>query len=389
MDYTDRFNGLKGIFSLSTRETPIPGSSIDITVHNFISTTSLAPPCGYLTEAFDTTRFASEDSRIEENTRFSYPIFAPRTGGKYRSAVVLLHGLNERSWAKYLPWAYYLAERLNRPVILFPISFHVNRSPESWGNPRAMSQLQQKRQSSGEARMVSFANAALSERLTENPFRFFASGRQSAEDIVALLQQVKAGDHPLFGKDTRVDFFAYSIGAFLSQILFLSNPEGLLADSRLFLFCGGSLFSQMEGTSKLIMDSEAFAKLRKYYLGDFERELKTRSTFANFFRTNPLANAFHAMLAPHCLKSFRRQTLQTMGNRIRAIALKRDVVIPAEHIKSVFAGIKGRMNGLVEVLDFPYDYSHEIPFPVLNRGASSLVDKGFEQVFSRACEFLY
>ena len=42
----------------------------------------------------------------------------------------------------------------------------------------------------------------------------------------------------------------------------------------------------------------------------------------------------------------------------------------------------------VEVLDFPYAYSHENPFPLMSGVESSLIDRSFENIFSKAAAFL-
>ena len=264
MEFTQNYNQLKQIFSLATDKTDINGSNIEIHFLPFISKPDITLP-------FDNAimQTLDQDETISENTHFRYPVFVPKTNTPYKKAIILLHGLNERSWLKYLPWAYYLAEKANRPVILFPISFHMNRSPETWANPRMMMPLMKQRQETTEVNMSSFVNAALSQRLCDEPLRFFRSGHQSAEDLTSLLQTINKGNYPFLEKEARVDFFGYSIGAFLSQVLFLANPNGLLTNSKLFLFCGGCQFSEMQGTSRLIMDSQAFAKLRRYYLVDF------------------------------------------------------------------------------------------------------------------------
>jgi len=251
-----------------------------------------------------------------------------------------------------------------------------------------MMPLLNRRQNTQKVDMSTFVNVSLSQRLTDEPLRFFTSGRQSAEDITNLLQTIKDGMHPFLEKDAQVDFFAYSIGAFLSQVLFLANPKGLLSNSRLFLFCGGSRFSEMYGTSRLIMDNQAFSCLRKFYLVDFLRELKTASPFSRYIRNSALGNAFHAMISPDCLKSFRESTLQKLSEQIRVIALQKDKVIPAKYIQSTFDGIKNHIKSMVEVLDFPYEYSHEIPFPVLNTPNYLQVDQCFERVFGSAVDFL-
>ena len=157
----------------------IPGS--DITINNLL-----------FESAVPSDEFSNKtDSQIDENRSFSYPVFIPRNC-ESKKVILLLHGLNERSWIKYLAWAYYLAEYTGSYVILFPISFHINRSPSSWKDPRAMINFMKDRNVSlGEINMSSFANIALSNRLTEDPMRFFKSGYQTTSDIVKLLSSDK------------------------------------------------------------------------------------------------------------------------------------------------------------------------------------------------------
>ena len=98
-----------------------------------------------------------------------------------------------------------------------------------------------------------FANAALSSRLSQSPMRFYISGRESIFNVVQLLEQIKDGAHPLFSKEADINVFAYSIGALLSETLMLANPAGLFDSTRFFFFCGGSLFEKMNGSNKEIM----------------------------------------------------------------------------------------------------------------------------------------
>ena len=79
------------------------------------------------------------DRDVPENLRFRYAIFSPKGhGDRFGGATVLLHGLNEKSWHKYLAWAVRLVEETGRPVILFPLAFHMNRAPSPWSNAREM-----------------------------------------------------------------------------------------------------------------------------------------------------------------------------------------------------------------------------------------------------------
>ena len=148
MEFTSRFNELKTLFCLNREGNSIENSNIEIQSFSFTSITSLAFPFEDIYDSYNIEiEFILEDNQIKENKSFSYPVFTPKSKSKFNKAIVLLHGLNEKSWFKYLPWAYYLAEKTNRPVILFPISFHMNRCPESWGNPRAMMPLLSQRNS--------------------------------------------------------------------------------------------------------------------------------------------------------------------------------------------------------------------------------------------------
>ncbi len=170
---------LKTLFSFEDKKISIPGSEIKI--HNTLFRSDM------LSDEFSNRN----DVSIEENCSFPYPVFSP-ADNESRKVILLLHGLNERSWIKYLVWAYYLAQETGSYVILFPISFHMNRSPSSWKDPRAMMPFLKVRNASfGEIKMSSFANIALSNRLTEDPTRFFKSGYQTLSDIVeaALIGQ--------------------------------------------------------------------------------------------------------------------------------------------------------------------------------------------------------
>jgi hypothetical protein len=374
MDYSKTYSELKSIFNPDSKKISIPGSAISI--YN-IGFSSELPQSGF------SNKF---DSLIPENRSFSYPVFTPHNL-KSDKVILLLHGLNERSWIKYLVWAYYLALNTDSYVVLFPISFHINRSPSSWKDPRAMINFMKDRNSSiGEIGMSSFANVALSNRLTEDPMRFFNSGYQTTADIIKLLSGIRNGEHEIIPKTGNFNIFAYSIGAFLAEIILMGNPANLFSDSKLFMFCGGSVFSNMQGSSKLIMDNLAFNRIYNYYLNDFEETLKGDSPQVEFLRSNQVGIAFRAMIDLGRLKVFREKILKNLKDQIHSISLLKDTVIPSRGIISTLKNSDSK--DIVDVWDFPYDYSHENPFPVFNSPASKKVDYWFEKVFSEASLFL-
>lgn len=374
MEYTKTYNELKKIFVTEVENIIIPGS--DVRIHNIPFTSDLLPE-GILNE---------RDQLITENNSFTYPVFSPHDI-KSNKVILLLHGLNERSWVKYLTWAFWLAEYTGSYVILFPISFHINRSPAAWRDPRVMIPLmKEKTEGHSEICMASFANIALSNRLTENPQRFFNSGYQTAMDIIKLISSVRKGSHPVIPKSSKVNVFAYSIGAFLAEIMFMGNPENIFSRSKLFIFCGGSVFSNMNGSSKLIMDSRAFERVYKYYLFEFEKSIKEKSPMAEFLGTSQIGMAFRSMIDLDRFKNFRESLLTKLRNQIHSVALAKDLVIPARGVVATLNTLSN--NGVAEVWDFPYAYCHENPFPVFATPLSKDVDRCFEKVFSTAREFL-
>jgi hypothetical protein len=374
MDYTKTYINLKSIFTDESEKISIPGSEIKIFNIGFHSE---------MPQEEFSNRY---DSLINENKLFSYPVFAP-ANIKSNKVILLLHGLNERSWVKYLAWAYYLAQYTDSFVVLFPISFHINRCPSSWKDPRAMLNFMKDRNSSlGNIDMSSFANIALSNRLTEDPMRFFKSGYQTTVDICKLISIIRNGEHEIIPRTNKINIFAYSIGAFLAEIILMGNPENQFTDSKLFIFCGGSVFSNMQGSSKLIMDRLAFNRVYNFYLNDFENTLARKSPLTDFFFSSQIGLAFRAMIDLGRLKSFRENIFKNLKGQIHSLSLAKDTVIPS---KGVISTLRDSVKSdTVDIWDFPYDYTHENPFPLFTSPLSKKVDYWFERVFAEAALFL-
>lgn len=370
MTYATRLQQLSSQFKLGC-DTHIEDKNFDIRYCNFNS--KHAQPIRGL-KGF-TQKLLGD--RVPENERFVYPVFKPSGPKRSSEVIVLLHGLNERSWNKYLPWAEYLCEQTGKAVVLFPIAYHVNRSPSDWSNPRFLQKILDMRRSTfGADRSLSFANVALSERLTEHPERFYQSGRQSYYDLLQLVGELREGRHPLFAENTQVDVFAYSIGALLSQVLFLSNPDGLFDESRLFMLCGGAVFNRMYGESRSIMDRSSYLKLLDYY----ERQWPVAEPHVD----GP-AEAFYSMIAPHFAQQHRIDRFEQMKDRISGVSLVNDKVIPYDGVQEAI-GPK-LASERISLIDMPFDYSHENPFPVNPKTDEQEVNHSFLQVFKQSVAF--
>lgn len=369
MDYVNRYKELNAQFCLG-KETVLPDSNVNIRFFQFSS----------LPLSLVTNRIIVQptDEMIRENLSFLYPVFVPEKCKTADKAILILHGLNERNWSKYLTWAEFLCIHTGRPVILFPIAFHMNRSPLSWSNPRDLQQvLEIRRRQNGEDRSSSFANVALSKRISEQPHRFYSSGRQSVSDLTYLVSQIKQGKHELFSENTHVDIFSYSIGAFLSEITLMANPESLFSDSKLFLFCGGGIFSSMMGESRSIMDKNAFKVLYNFYMNDFKSD--------NCSENDTTSKAFNRMISPERDKVDREKFFCDFRTNLSGISLLNDKVMPFWGVEEALG--KATADSRMELIDFPFSYMHENPFPI-NEKYSVEVNRSFNRVFEKAAQFL-
>lgn len=320
------------------------------------------------------------------NAEFNFPVVWPSSKRVYNRVVLLLHGLNERSWDKYWSWALALSEGLNAPILLFPMSFHMNRGPSGWGNPRQMMGWLSPEDDKKGTQMTSSLNIALSQRLLQRPLRFFESGRQTAFDLRQLVAKIESGSFEGLAKEAKIDVFAYSIGAFLAQIMLIGGRGTFLPDARYFLFCGGSLFTDMNGVSKFIMNKPAFEHIYAYYNRQMEYEMVHQTPLGQFFLHDELGRAFNAMINWHRNPRLLESVFHEGAKRIRAIGLKCDQVIPS---KAIFNNLVRRqtVHPMVTEMDFPFAYSHENPFPITKEPSDS-VDNAFNSVFSEAISWL-
>ena len=391
MNFTELHQHIKSQFDPSLTENLIEETGVRI---HFLNFNSLANECplerNYLEKMRESVPGGKLDNTVNENNQFSYPVFIPSGKTVNDKAIILLHGLNERKWDKYLAWGHYLAENTNKSVIIFPLSFHLNRGLPDWTNSHLLFKKADERKQSSEDKEESstFVNLTLSERLTESPERFFLSGLQTAYDLNSLLEDINEGRHPLFEKGTHADFFAYSIGGLLAQVMFMANTNGLLSKSKLFLFCAGSMFTHMNGVSRLIMDKTAFLKIHNYYREDLDKNIISSPSFSDFFRESKVGEAFRAMIRPDRFKKFRENFFRSAQKQIYAIALKNDKIIPADKISETLLGRKNKLPKNMEIYDFPYPYTHETPFPVNKNGLTDSVNLAFEEIFRKAAIFL-
>ncbi len=326
-----------------------------------------------------------DDSHIEENIFFTYPIFKPFTLKKSKDVIILLHGLNEKSWEKYLPWSHKLVEYTDKTVILFPIAFHMNRAPERWADPKFMNRVSKERKKFyPKVTNSSFANAAISTRLQFLPQRFFWSGLQTYYDILQLIHQIRNDEHPHIHKDAHIDFIAYSIGSFLAELIIMANENNYFDNSKLCMFCGGPLLNRMSPASKYILDSEANVAIYSFFIEHLEVELKRDKRLAHYFSDlHHVGRYFKSMLDYNKMITFRENRLKEISKRVSALALQKDEVVPSIEVELSLHGHDNKIPIKVKSFDFPYPYDHVIPFHITEKN-----EKEIDKWFTKSMKFI-
>ena len=328
------------------------------------------------------------DTDVEENISFRYHVFSPIGTEKAKEIVLMFHGLNEKHWQKYLPWAKHIVDTTGKTVVLFPIAFHMNRAPEAWSNARLMYEAGSRRKELfPDIVNSSLFNVAISTRVQTKPQRFIWSGLQTYHDVIQFIDEYKSGQHPFIAPDAKMDVFAYSIGAFLSEILVMTNYNNYFDKSKLVMFCGGPVLNRLTPASKLILDSEANVALYSFAIEHLDSHLKKDKKLNHYLCERPEGIVFRCMLNYGVMSDFREELLRKIGERLLAVTLKKDTVAPPYEATNTLQGRYRDIPVRVDMHDFAYPHTHEDPFPALKR-ISGEVDAGFRKIFDEIGAFL-
>lgn len=298
------------------------------------------------------------DCRIQENTRFRYPLVRESGDGELRRhdrLTILLHGLNERSFGKYLPWAYHLWRATAHPVALFPLPLHVNRVLPAWG--RTLRESYARRQDVPGNENAHRFNATISERLDRHPARFFWGGVQAYHDINQLAAEIRADRHPHFTPDARIDLLGYSAGGYLTLALLLADHQGWWTESRGVVFASGAPVRDTNLASRFIVDLMTEVALMKLYVKHLERDANER--MRHWFDSHPEGQCmrlFCGLVPGHKELEHRLAQIHT---RLLGVTNSNDVIMPSGAILNALQGVRRDVGVRVEELNLGV---HESPF---------------------------
>jgi pimeloyl-ACP methyl ester carboxylesterase len=299
------------------------------------------------------------DHLIEENIRFRYPLVreagSGQTPDRHDRVIVLLHGLNERSFSKYLPWAYQLWAGTRTPVLLLPLTFHVNRVLPGWATTQR-DIYARRSQLAGNEGAYRF-NAVMSDRLAARPERFFWGAVQSYLDLVDLARTIRSGRHPHFTPDARIDLFGFSAGGYLSLLLMLEDPEDLFNDSRGIVFASGVPTRDLNLLSPFILDLAAEIAMMRLYVKNLEKLSNRR--MRHWFETHGEGRWMKALSGLRTDRARLEARLKQISGRLLGITNLNDDVMPTGSMLNTLQGLN-RDTG-VAVAEFEMGV-HESPF---------------------------
>jgi hypothetical protein len=330
-----------------------------------------------------------KDAEIVENIKFRYHVIMPQGEAKAKEVVFMFHGFNEKHWSKYLPWAKYISDKTGKSIILFPIAFHMNRAPAAWSDKREMYNISlQRKQRHPDVINSSLSNVAISTRLHNKPQRFIWSGLQTYYDVIDLIESIKSGNHPAIESDASIDIVSYSIGSFLAEILMMTDKNNYFADSKFVSFCGGAVFNRLSPVSKYILDSEANVSLYSYVVEHLESHMKRDEVLRHYLSgIHPEGTNFRTMLDYKTLTKYREDRFREMADRIYAITLSEDTVVPAYEVINTLQGTHRDIPIKIDVLEYPYRYKHEDPFPAVETIKDQVTEQ-FRRTFDLVCDFI-
>ncbi|WP_222165261.1 DUF6051 family protein [Edaphocola aurantiacus] len=405
MIYLELHQALKKAFEQAGPVIALPKLGVSVSHHEFISeqAASMLPGSNRMgctahnitfeeqEQAIDRKECVLDipDYEIESNRKFQYHIIKPLSVQTADGAIIFFHGLNEKKWDKYLPWAYEIARRTGKAVLLFPIAFHIDRAPEHWSNKKEMAAIAQYRSELAGNSACSYLNAAISVRMEALPQRLFWSGLQTYSDIVQLAEMIQEGALPEISPKATLDLFGYSIGSFLSSILMMANPKGIFDQARLFCFCGGMTIDRMFPISRYIMDAQSAIAMQRRFAELLSSGFAMDEHMAHYqdCALHKGESWFKTMLRFNYFQKEREERLEVLKDRIKCYVLRDDEVAPPVEALNTLQGGYRNIPIAVQIEHYEHPYSHINPFPLTSKNAVQ-IDAAFRAFTRSAAAFL-
>ena len=103
-------------------------------------------------------------------------------------------------------------------------------------------------------------------------------------------------------------------------------------------------------------------------------------------RAHAEGTAFRWLLSYHENKAEREAQLRQVTSQVSAVTLRQDAVVPPSEVLNTLQGEMRDIPIDVRVLDFPFKYSHVVPFPP--SAPEPELSQAFDNVFAHAANHL-
>ena len=121
-------------------------------------------------------------------------------------------------------------------------------------------------------------------------------------------------------------------------------------------------------------------------MDEFLKESEERRMLPVLYEEDFMEKAFKAMIRPEIMQDYREAFFERVQDRLRIVTLKKDTVMPT---RGVVDALGTRCAGtILEELDFPYEYSHQNPFPFNTGATPEMLYHSFTNIFNRVDNFL-
>jgi hypothetical protein len=136
------------------------------------------------------------------------------------------------------------------------------------------------------------------------------------------------------------------------------------------------------------MDTQATIKMQSVFTELLSSDFKSDTRLKHYQNEDlhPQESWFKKMLRYNYFQREREERIHEIQSQIKAYVLEKDSVAPPIEALNTLRGGYRNINVDIEIKDFPYEYSHMVPFPLGHKHKKE-VTEAFHQFVQSACNF--
>lgn len=136
------------------------------------------------------------------------------------------------------------------------------------------------------------------------------------------------------------------------------------------------------------MDARAAIKMQTTFAELLSSDFKSDTRLGHFQnqQLHKEESWFKMMLRYNYYQKERESRIKDLQGQIKAYVLEKDEVAPPIEALNTLQGGYRNIDVEVEIQDFPFDYSHVVPFPLTNKNKEEIT-KAFNQFIDSVSDF--